>query len=118
MSSSIYLLLLLGIAIAFIIVACARLNWHPMLVLLTAALFVGVLSGISPKQTMETILSGAGSIFASIGFLIIFGSFLGEILERSGAAARIASQLTGSSRQKQVPYLTHILGLLVGIPVL
>ena len=117
MSSSIYLLLLLGIAIAFIIVACARLKWHPMLVLLTAALFVGVLSGISPKQTMETILSGAGSIFAGIGFLIIFGSFLGEILERSGAAARIASQLTGSSRQKQVPYLTHILGLLVGIPV-
>ena len=117
MNSAIYLFFIIGSSIAFIIIACARLKWHPMLVLLTAALFVGIGCGISPKQTIETILSGAGSIFASIGFLIILGSFLGEVLERSGAAARIASELINSSQQARVPYLTHALGLLVGIPV-
>lgn len=116
MSSS-YLLIILGVAIVYIIVACAKLKWHPLLVLLSAALLVGIFSGMSAKQTMETILSGSGAIFASIGFLIILGSFLGEVLEKTGAAASIARQLVNRSKQSRIPYLTHALGLLVGIPV-
>lgn len=116
MSSS-YLLIILGIAIVYIIVACAKLKWHPLLVLLSAALLVGIFSGMSAKQTMETILSGSGAIFAGIGFLIILGNFLGEVLEKTGAAASIARQLVNHSKQSSVPHLTHALGILVGIPV-
>ena len=115
--SSAYLLIILGIAIVYIIVACAKLKWHPMIVLLTAALAVGLLTGSTPKKTLDVILNGSGSIFAGIGFLIVLGSFLGEVLERTGAAARIAHQLVRSAKSSRVSLYTHLMGLLVGIPV-
>lgn len=115
--SPLYLAIVLVIAIAFIIYACAVAKWHPLVVLLVAAMGVGLFTGMPARQTLDTILSGGGQVFASIGLLIVFGTMLGEILERTGAAGALANRILGKANGEQLPYLTHIMGLLVGIPV-
>ncbi|KYP16529.1 GntP family permease [Flavihumibacter sp. CACIAM 22H1] len=112
-----YLLSILGIAIVFIIIACSVWKWHPLIVLLIAALATGLLTGIPAKKTVDTMLSGAGLVFAGIGFIIVLGSFLGEVLERTGAAGQLANQLVRRAPGKRMPLYTHAMGLLVGIPV-
>jgi GntP family gluconate:H+ symporter len=112
-----YLLTILGLAVLFIIIACSIWKWHPLVVLLIAAFAVGIFTGMPGEKTLNTILSGAGIVFASIGFLIVLGSFLGEILERTGAAAQLANQLVQRASGSRMALYTHAMGLLVGIPV-
>ncbi|WP_290795656.1 GntP family permease [Flavihumibacter sp. UBA7668] len=112
-----YLLTILGLAVLFIIIACSVWKWHPLVVLLIAALAVGIFTGMPAQKTLNTLLSGAGIVFASIGFLIVLGSFLGEILERTGAAAQLANQLVQRASGSRMALYTHAMGLLVGIPV-
>lgn len=115
--STTYLLLIIGFSIVFIIVACSVLRWHPLVVLLLAALSVGLLTGMPAQQTLDTTLAGAGTVFASTGFLILLGTFLGEILERTGAAGALANRLVKRAKGARLPLYAHGMGLLVGIPV-
>src|SRR5690606_5588818 len=115
--STTFLLLVIGFAIVFIIIACSVLRWHPMVVLLLAAAAVGLLSGMPVQKTLELSMAGAGTVFAGTGFLIVLGTFLGEILERTGAAAALANRLVTRNSGSRMPLFAHGMGLLVGIPV-
>ncbi|HEY8399057.1 MAG TPA: hypothetical protein VIK80_14035, partial [Flavihumibacter sp.] len=115
--STTLLLLVIGLAIVFIIIACSVLRWHPMVVLLLAAAAVGLLSGMPVQKTLDLSMSGAGTVFAGTGFLIVLGTFLGEILERTGAAAALANRLVNRNTGSRLPLFAHGMGLLIGIPV-
>ena len=111
------LLILILIILLLIIYSCAVLKWHPFPVLILSAIILGLIAGISPKLTLDTILSGSGAVFASIGLIIALGTILGEILEKTGAVTAIANYILQKAGSKYALISMSALGGLVGIPV-
>lgn len=111
------LLLLILIILLLIIYSCAVLKWHPFPVLILSAILLGLIAGLSPKLTLDTLLSGTGSVFTSIGLIIALGTILGEILEKTGAVASIATYILRKAGNKYALISMSALGGLVGIPV-
>ncbi|MGZ5245928.1 MAG: GntP family permease [Flavitalea sp.] len=111
------LLLLIVIILILIIYSCAVLKWHPFPVLIISGILLGLIAGLSPKLTLDTLLSGSGSVFASIGLIIALGTILGEILEKTGAVASIATYILQKAGSKYAMISMSALGGLVGIPV-
>ncbi|KFZ38090.1 gluconate transporter [Shewanella mangrovi] len=109
-------LILLGVII-FIVIATSKLKLHPFLTLLLAA-FIGAFAfGLPAKDIAKTISNGFGGILGYIGLVIVLGTIIGTILEKSGAAITMADtviKLIG----KRFPTLTmSIIGYIVSIPV-
>ncbi|MBC6490729.1 GntP family permease [Flavihumibacter stibioxidans] len=115
--TGIALLLVILASLLFIIIGCAVLKWHPMIVLLVAGAACGLITGMPVRKTLDTLLSGAGAVFSSIGFLIVFGTLLGETLEKSGAAQALANIAVKKLHKRYLLQATGIIGMLVGIPV-
>ena len=74
------------ISVAFIIVMTAKLKMNAFLVLLLASFGVGILSGMEPLTVIKTITEGFGGILGYIGIVIIAGTIIGTILEKSKAS--------------------------------
>lgn len=115
--TGIQLILLLGTAIGFIIFTAVKLKWHAMISLLTASIFVGLLSGLSSEFVIREILRGFGDILASIGLIVVFGSLIGLRLEKSGAISAFAERIVKLSGRRHPGLVLALLGAILGIPV-
>jgi gluconate:H+ symporter, GntP family len=111
------LFLVIGLALAFIILGTAVLKLHPFLTLLLAALGVGIAVNMPAKQVVETISSGFGSLMGYIGLVVVLGSIIGVVLEKSGAAHRIADLVLRALGPQRPALAMSLIGLVVGIPV-
>jgi len=111
------LLLLLAIAVALIIVFAGKYKVHAFLVLLGAAYFVGVLSGMGLSETVDAIAAGFGGTLKSIGIVMAAGTIIGHILEKSGGALSMAEAVLKVVGKKRVPHAMSIIGYIVSIPV-
>ncbi|MEL7124056.1 MAG: GntP family permease [Bacteroidota bacterium] len=117
MLTGVPLLLLIAAAIGFIILSSARWGWHPFLALLTATLGFGLLVGLSPMEVVEAINQGFGSLLGYIGLIVVLGSIIGFILEKSGAALRIARLILYFIGPRYPSLAMAIIGAIVSIPV-
>ena len=79
------LLVIFLCSIAFIIVMTAKVKMNAFLVLLLSSFGVGLLSGMDPLKVIKTITGGFGGILGYIGIVIIAGTIIGTILEKSRA---------------------------------
>ena len=84
------LIFILAGAILFIILSISVLKLHLFLSLLTATFGVGLIVGMPLQQIIVTINSGFGGLMGYIGLVIIFGTIIGTILEKSGGAIKMA----------------------------
>src|SRR5688572_26297956 len=84
------LVLILVALIAFIVLSTTRLKLHPFLALLAAAFIAGFAYQLPSADIVKTITGGFGSILGYIGIVIVLGTVIGVILERSGAAITMA----------------------------
>src|SRR5690606_41969533 len=84
------LVLILIALIVFIVLATTRFKLHPFLALLGAALLAGFAYQLPTLEIAGHITRGFGGILGYIGIVIVFGTSIGVILERSGAAITIA----------------------------
>lgn len=109
-------LILLGV-IVFIVIATSKLKLHPFLTLLLAS-FIGAFAfGLPAKDIAKTISGGFGGILGYIGLVIVLGTIIGTILEKSGAAITMADTVV-KVIGKRFPTLTmSIIGYIVSIPV-
>ncbi len=109
-------LILIGV-IAFIVVATSKFKLHPFLTLLLAAFIAAFAYGLPATDVAKTISSGFGGILGYIGLVIVLGTIIGTILEKSGAAITMADviiKLLGT----RFPKLTmSLIGYMVSIPV-
>jgi len=117
MTGTVGLIAVLLISVLFIILGTTKFKLHPFLVLLLASYLAGALAGLPATQIASTIATGFGNIMAYIGIVIILGTIIGTILEKSHAAVKLAEivlKLVG----KRFPGLAMaIIGYLVSIPV-
>ncbi|TNF09268.1 MAG: GntP family permease, partial [Pseudomonadales bacterium] len=84
------LVLILVALIAFIVLSTTRLKLHPFLALLAAALIAGFAYQLPGNEIIKTMTAGFGGILGYIGIVIVLGTIIGVILERSGAAITMA----------------------------
>ncbi len=110
-------LLIFAAAIVLMVVAIARWKIHPFLAILGAALLLAALLGIPYAEIPDVIGKGFGGVFSGIALVIIFGTLIGSVLERTGGAvalARAVERVVG----KRYPRLAMMLiGWIVSIPV-
>ncbi|MGB4248927.1 MAG: GntP family permease [Pseudohongiellaceae bacterium] len=111
------LILILLVLIALIVFATARLKLSPFITLLLAAFIAAFAYGL-PLREIETIIRGGfGNIMGSIGLVIVLGTVIGVILERSGAAITMAETIIRMFGQRFPTLTMSAVGYFVSIPV-
>jgi len=105
------------IVIIFIILSTAKFKVHPFLVLICASILVGLGSGLSARAVVDAIAQGFGGTLKSIGIVIAFGTIIGHILEKTGAANQLATTMLKLVGEKKSPLAMSLTGLIVSMPV-
>ncbi|CAG5002992.1 D-serine transporter DsdX [Dyadobacter sp. CECT 9275] len=111
------IVLIVFLAIAFIILSSTVFKLHPLTGLLLAALGVGIAAGLPVDKLAETIGKGFGELMAKIGLMVILGCVIGAILDKSGAAVKVADVILKLFGAKRPTFAMAVIGAIVGIPV-
>ncbi|MGV3639793.1 MAG: GntP family permease, partial [Adhaeribacter sp.] len=117
MTSTYYLFFLLISSIVFIIWITAYKKVNAFFALLLAALGVGLLSGLPLAEIVAVLKTGFGHTMEKIGLLIILGTTLGVILEKTGATMSMANAILKMVSEKNAPVAIAITGFIIGIPI-
>ena len=117
MVTGIPLLIIIFLAIAFIVISSSYWKLHPFVGLLLASFGVGLAVGVPLPEVIVSVNKGFGGLMGYIGLIVVFGSIIGVILERSGAAMKIADLVLNLVGKKRPALAMSIIGATVSIPV-
>jgi len=95
----------------------SKLKVHPFLALMSISLVLAIVAGIDLSKIPAMIGVGFSGTFKSIGIVIIFGTIIGTVLEKTGAALKLADMVVKLVGQKRPELAMLIMGWVVGIPV-
>ncbi|WP_262174729.1 GntP family permease [Saccharococcus sp. Marseille-Q5394] len=105
------------LSVILIVVLTAVFKVHPFLSLLAGAFFVGITSGMPLLTVVDNVNEGFGGLMKGIGLVIVAGTIIGVILEKSGAAYRMAEVVLRLIGEKRPQLAMSIIGYIVSIPV-
>ncbi|MEM1485712.1 GntP family permease [Oscillospiraceae bacterium PP1C4] len=116
------------IAIIAMILAISKLKIHPFLSIMSVSVLLGLVAGIplanvtdaDGKVTLglaNVIGAGFSGTFTSIGIVIILGALVGTILEKTGAAFKLADMVIKLVGKKRPELAIILMGWVVSIPV-
>ncbi|WNK19930.1 GntP family permease [Halomonas piscis] len=111
------LIVTLLLVVGFIVLATSQLKLHPFLALLGAAFIAAFAYGLPIDSVVETITSGFGGILGYIGLVIVLGTIIGVILEKSGAAITMADVMIAKLGDRFPTLTMSVIGYIVSIPV-
>lgn len=128
MSESTRMLLGLAIGIILMIVLVSKTKVHTFIALLIAAIVTALIGGMSPadltladgtvqKGIVTAIEEGFGNTLKSTGIIIGLGVMMGGVLEKSGAAERLAYSFIRAVGKKKEEWALAITGWFISIPV-
>ncbi len=110
-------LLIFAAAIILMVVAIARWKVHPFLAILGTAILLGALLGVPFADIPDVIGKGFGGIFSGIALVIIFGTLIGRVLERTGGAVALARTVERVVGKRHPRLAMLLIGWIVSIPV-
>jgi len=110
-------LIYLVIAIAIIIFLTARYHMNAFVVLLIVAFLYGLFVGMPLPDIVKTIRNGFGGTLGYIGIVIVAGTIIGTILEKTGAALAMTNSILKIVGKERSPLAMSIAGYVVSIPV-
>lgn len=111
------MLLGLGIGIFVLVFLILKTKVHAFLALIIAAALTGIIGGMPSPAVIKSITTGFGNTLGSIGIVIGFGVMMGQILEVTGAAKRLALsflKIFGKGREEGAMAAT---GYVTSIPI-
>ena len=111
------MIVILLVTVVLLVLSTTKLNLHPFLALLFAAIGFGIVSGMPLSVIAESINEGFGGTLAKIGIVIIAGTIIGTFLDYSGGAFTLADRILKIIGERSVPFAMSIIGYLVSIPV-
>lgn len=122
------LILVFVLAIICMILMISKLRIHPFLSIMTVSLVLGLLAGIPlVDRTLDdgTKVSGLATVigqgfsgtFTSIGIVIILGALIGSVLEKTGAALKLADMVIHLVGKNHPVLAIELMGWVVSIPV-
>ncbi|MCB0357159.1 MAG: GntP family permease, partial [Bdellovibrionales bacterium] len=122
-----YLCTLLVACITLIVFSSVKWRLHPFLSLTFTSLFFGLSVNTIGKvaqipsplipDVVSVFAQGFGALLSSIGLVIIFGTLLGKVLEKSGATELIAHHILQKVGVRHSPWAMSLMGWVVSIPV-
>lgn len=115
--SGFVLMITFVIAISLMIIAISRWGVHPFLAIMGVSLLLAVVVGLPLTEIPEILGSGFAGIFTSIGIVIILGALIGLILEKTGAAIKLADLVVKGVGPKNPELALMIMGWIVAVPV-
>lgn len=117
MSHETQMLLGLVLGIAMMIVLVMKTKTHTFIALLLAALITGLVGKMNPADAITAIQDGFGNTLKSTGIIIGLGVMMGGILEKTGAAERLAFTFIRKIGKGKEEWALGVTGWLVSIPV-
>ena len=105
------------VAIVAMILLISKLKVHPFLAIMGISLVLAIVAGIPLTQIPGIIGSGFSGTFTSIGIVIILGAFIGSVLEKTGAALKLADMVIQLVGEKNPELAIELMGWVVSIPV-
>lgn len=105
------------VAIVLMILLISKLKVHPFLAIMAISLLLAIVAGIPLKDIPGVIGSGFSGTFTSIGIVIILGAFIGTVLEKTGAALKLADMVIRLVGEKNPQLAIELMGWVVSIPV-
>lgn len=115
--SALFLFGVIFIAVVLMVVAISKFNVHPFIAMVVIAIAVGLVCGIDTVKVINTVKSGFGNILANIGIVILCGTIIGTILEKTGAALTMANFILKIVGKKRSVLTMGAMGYVTGIPV-
>ncbi|WP_282135516.1 GntP family permease [Seonamhaeicola maritimus] len=101
----------------FLIFAISKWKVHPFIALILTALAMAVSFGLGGKESVDVVLRGFSGTLKGIAIIIIIGAFIGEVLQDTGGAFRIANTIVKGVGKKKLPWAMGFTGYIVSIPV-
>ena len=122
------LILVFVLSIVAMILAISKFKIHPFIAIMSISVILGLIAGIPlADQTLAdgTKVSGLASVigagfsgtFSSIGIVIILGALIGTILEKTGAALKLADMVIKLVGKNNPVLAMELMGWVVSIPV-
>ena len=115
--SPFFLFAVIILAVVAMVIAISKFNVHPFIVLVVVAVAVGLVCGLDTVTVVDTVKTGFGDILASIGIVILCGTIIGTILEKTGAALTMANTILKVVGKKRSVITMGAMGYVTGIPV-
>ena len=104
-------------AIVAMILLISKCRVHPFLAIMAVSLILALLAGIPLRQIPGVIGNGFAGTFTSIGIVIILGAFIGAVLEKTGAAFKLADLVIRLVGRKHPELAMELMGWVVSVPV-
>ncbi|MDO5022851.1 MAG: GntP family permease [Eubacteriales bacterium] len=105
------------IAIVIMIVLISKFKVHPFLSIMLVALVFAIIAGLNIAKIPDIIGDGFSGTFKSIGIVIILGALIGTLLEKTGAALKMADVVVRLVGKNHPEAAMLIMGWIVSIPV-
>ena len=115
--TGIWLIIAFVVAIVAMILLISKLKVHPFLAIMFISLVLALLAGIPMTDIPGVIGAGFSGTFSSIGIVIILGAFIGTVLEKTGAALKLADMVIKVVGEKNPGLAVELMGWVVSIPV-
>lgn len=127
MDESVRMLLGLIIGIIVMVILVSKTKVHTFIALMVAAIITGIVGGmplvdytvddVTVTGLVTAIKDGFGSTLKSTGIIIGLGVMMGGILEKSGAAEKMAYSFIKAVGKKKEEWALAITGWFISIPV-
>ena len=111
------LIIVFVLAVVVMIVAISKFKVHPFLSIMGVSLLLALIAGIPLTDIANVIGAGFSGTFSSIGIVIILGALIGTVLEKTGAALKLADMVVKLVGQKNPELAIELMGWVVSIPV-
>lgn len=111
------LLIAFVLAVCLMIIAISKWHIHPFLSIMGVSLILALIAGIDVTKIADIIGAGFSGTFTSIGIVIIFGAMVGVLLEKTGAALKMADSVVKLVGKNHPELAMLIMGWIVSIPV-
>lgn len=115
--SFLQVMLFLIASILLIVFVTVKYKIHAFFALSAACIVMGVGVGLPADTVISTMKQGFGHIMQSLGFIIVFGTVLGVILEHTGCTNAMASFILKRTGESKSALAMNITGFLVGLPI-
>jgi Gnt-I system low-affinity gluconate transporter len=111
------LLLIAAAGVALLLVLVVWLKLQAFVALLLVSFIVALVAGIPLGDTVSTIVNGMGDTLGFVAIVVGLGVMIGQIIQVSGGAQRVAFTLIERFGEQRAPLALGITGFIVAIPV-
>lgn len=105
------------LSVAVLVLFTVKLKIHPFFSLIATSVTFAIVSGMSFQDLIKAFTNGMGGTVADIGLVIALGTVTGALLEKSGAAEKMAEVILKITGPKHAALGLAITGYFVSIPV-